>query len=68
MSMNTMDLYAVQECLIGYRKLIEWLPAVNEFEKDMKDERVRVISHLLDITDRELEKISEVFRNEDIRE
>ena len=68
MSMNAMDLYAIQECLIGYRKLIEWLPVTNEFEGDMKDERIRTINHIIDITDNELERISKVFRDEDIRE
>lgn len=68
MGLNAMDLYGMQECLIGYRKLIEWLPATNEFECDMKAERVRTINHLIDITDKELVRISEVFRNEDVRE
>lgn len=68
MSLNAMDLYGMQECLIGYRKLIEWLPVTNEFECDMKSERLETIDHLINITDKELERISEVFRNEDIRE
>lgn len=68
MSMNTMDLYAMQECLIGYRRLIEWMPPTSEFERDMKDERVKIINHLIDVADKELERISKVFRDEDIRE
>ena len=68
MGLNAMDLYGMQECLIGYRKLVEWLPATNEFERDMKTERVRTIEHLIDVTDKELERILKVFRDEDIRE
>lgn len=68
MGLNAVDLYAMQECLIGYRKLIEWIPPTTEVEMEMKHDRVKVINHLIDITDKEIVRISEVFRNEDVRE
>lgn len=66
MSLNAMDLYAMQECLIGYRKLIEWLPPTTEIEQEMKQDRIKTINHLIDKADEEINRISEVFRNEDI--
>ena len=64
MSMNAMDLCAIQECMIGYRKLIEWLPVQNEMEVDLKQERINTINHIVKICGVELGKISKEYRNE----
>lgn len=64
MSLSTMDLCAMQECLIAYNKLIKWLPACGEVENEMKEERLNVIRHLVDVCGRELEKLSKEYRNE----
>lgn len=64
MSMNANDLCAIQECMIGYRKLIEWLPVQNEMEVDLKAERINIINHIIKTCGSELTKLSEEYRNE----
>lgn len=64
MGLSTMDLCAIQECLIAYKKLIEWMPALDEIEMEMKTERMNVIRHLVQVCGKELEVLSEVYRNE----
>jgi len=64
MSMNTQDLFAIQECMIGYRKLVEWLPVQSEEEVEMKNNRLNVISHISALCDKELTRLSEEYRNE----
>lgn len=64
MSLNAMDLCAMQECLTAYKKLIEWLPACDDIEKEMKAERINVIRHLVQLCGSELEKLSEAYRSE----
>lgn len=64
MSMNVMDLQAIQECMVGYRRLIEWLPVTNEMEVDLKHERIGTINHIINLTDAELRRLSEVYRSE----
>lgn len=68
MGLSTMDLCAMQECLTAYKKLIEWLPTCDDVEAEMKTERMDVIRHLVQVCGRELEKLSEVYRSEDVRE
>jgi hypothetical protein len=54
----------MQECLTAYKKLIEWLPAYDDVEKEMKSERINVIRHLVQLCGSELEKLSEAYRSE----
>ena len=64
MAMNAQDLCAIQECLVSYRKLLDWLPTLNELEVEMKADRIDIINHLLKICGGELNKISEEYRKE----
>lgn len=64
MSMNAQDLCAIQECMVGYRKLVEWLPVQNEVEVDLKAERINIINHIIKLCGNELTKLSEEYRNE----
>lgn len=64
MSMNAQVLCAIQECLVGYRKLVEWLPVQCEAEQDIKAERINIINNLMSVCGRELTKLSEVYRDE----
>ncbi len=64
MSLSTMDLCAMQECLTAYKRLIEWLPTSDDVEAEMKEERMNVIRHLNQVCGRELERLSEVYRSE----
>ena len=65
MSMNTVDLCSIQECLIGYRRYIEWVPATSVMENDLKSERIDTINHLMTVCSNELRKLSETYRDED---
>ena len=64
MAMNAMDLCAIQECMVGYRKLIEWLPVQSEDEVDLKQERINTINHIVKLCGTELSRLSEEYRNE----
>lgn len=64
MSMNMMDLCAIQECMLGYRQVIQWLPVLNEIEVDLKQERINTINHVIDLCDKEMIKLSEAYRSE----
>ena len=64
MAMNAQDLCAVQECLVAYKKLLDWLPTLNELETEMKADRIDIINHLVKICGVELNKISEEYRKE----
>ena len=64
MSMNTIDLCAIQECMVGYRKLIEWLPVQNEDELNLKMERINTINRIVKLCGSELTRLSEEYRNE----
>ena len=64
MSLSTMDLCAIQECLTAYKRLIEWLPTCDDVETEMKEDRMNVIRHLNQVCGRELERLSEVYRSE----
>lgn len=64
MSMNAQDLCAIQECLVAYKKLLDWLPTLNELEVEMKADRIDIINHLVKICGGELNKISEEYRKE----
>lgn len=66
MGLNAMDLCAIQECMVAYKKMIEWLPTVDEVEQEMKRDRIDVINHIVKICGNELNILSEVYRNEDV--
>jgi hypothetical protein len=64
MAMNAQDLCAIQECLIAYKKLLDWLPTLDELEVEMKADRIDIINHLVKVCGGELNKISEEYRKE----
>lgn len=64
MSMNAQDLCTIQECMVGYRKLVEWLPATNEIEVGMKADRIDTINYVIRACGTELTRLSEEYRNE----
>ena len=43
---NALDLCAIQECLDGYKKLVEWIPPLDTTDAEMKEDRLRIIDHL----------------------
>lgn len=43
---NVVDILSIQECMEGYKKLIEWMPAMDEYEEEMKGERLKIISRI----------------------
>ena len=45
--LNVIDLASIQDCLSAYKKLINWIPPVDEVEVEMKEERIKIINHLL---------------------
>lgn len=57
MSLSANDLYAIQECLLSYKVLLNWIPAINKEETDLKYVRLQTINHLCDVCDNELGEI-----------
>ena len=49
--LNVIDLASIQDCLSAYKKLIDWIPPVGEVEVEMKEERMKIINHLLSKTE-----------------
>ena len=45
--LNVIDLASIQDCLSAYEKLIDWIPPVGEIGVEMKEERIKIINHLL---------------------
>lgn len=64
MAMNAQDLCAVQECLVAYKKLLDWLPVTDELEAELKENRFNVINHLVQLCGKELDKLSEEYQKE----
>lgn len=65
MCLNTQDLCAIQECLVGYKRLIDWFPVPpTEAEQELRVSRVDIINHLMLVCGKELTKLSEAYRNE----
>ena len=52
---NAQDIYAIQECLCSYKALLNWLPAINKEDIDLKYIRVQTINHLINKCDDVLE-------------
>lgn len=57
MKLSANDLYSIQECLLSYKVLLNWLPAMNKEETDLKYIRLQTINHLCDVCDDMLEEI-----------
>lgn len=53
---TVVDVLAIQECMEGYRKLIEWLPTMDEVEDELKEQRLKVIDRIDRICDEVIEK------------
>lgn len=63
--MNTADLCSIQECLMGYRKYIEWVPTTSVMENDLKANRIETINHLMNVCSMELTRLSQAYRDEE---
>ena len=48
---NVIDVLAIQECMDGYRRLISWLPTMDEVEDELKEQRLKVIDRISKICD-----------------
>jgi hypothetical protein len=48
---NVVDVLAIQECMEGYKRLIEWLPTMDEVEDELKEQRIKVIDRISRICD-----------------
>lgn len=46
---KVLDVLAMQECLEGYKKLVEWIPPKDIQEEDLKANRLRIIDYLSDM-------------------
>ena len=57
--MGIMDIVATQECLVSYRKLLEWIPAINSDEEAMRDERFHLLDYLIDKLETDLEALKD---------
>lgn len=64
MSMNTQDLCAIQESLVAYKKLLDFIPTIDEMDLELKMNRIDIIHHLMNVCSTELNKLSEEYRNE----
>lgn len=47
--MKVLDVIAMQECLEGYKKVVEWMPFINDEDERMKLGRLQVVDHLIDV-------------------
>lgn len=45
---NAVDLISIQECMEGYKKLVEHFPAIGEEEESLKEARLHLIDYLID--------------------
>lgn len=48
---NIVDVLAIQECMDGYKKLIEWMPTIDEVEDELKEHRLKVIDRISTLCD-----------------
>lgn len=56
---NPHDIYMIQECLCSYKVLLNWLPAINKEETDLKYIRLQTINHIIDKCDDVLEEMKD---------
>jgi hypothetical protein len=64
MAMNAQDLCAIQECLTAYKKLLDFIPTIDELDLELKTNRIDIIRHLMNVCGTELNRLSEEYRNE----
>lgn len=64
MAMNAQDLYAMQECLMAYKKLLDFIPTIDELDLELKNNRIDIIQHLMRACSTELNRLSEEYRKE----
>lgn len=57
--LNALDLCAIQECLDGYRKLVEWIPTLDTTDEEMKIDRLRIITYLSDKCENEIVRMKD---------
>lgn len=48
---NILDIHSIQECLVAYKSLIQWIPITCIEEMDLKEERLRIVDYLSDKCD-----------------
>ena len=48
---SVVDVLAIQECMDGYKRLIEWMPAMDEVEDELKEQRIKVINRIMRLCD-----------------
>ena len=48
---NIVDIHSIQECLVAYKSLLQWIPITCIEEMDLKEERLRVVDYLSDKCD-----------------
>ena len=64
MAMNAQDLCAMQECLMAYKKLLDFIPTIDELDLELKNNRIDIIQHLMRTCSIELNRLSEEYRKE----
>ena len=64
MAMNAQDLCAMQECLMAYKKLLDFIPTIDELDLELKNNRIDIIQHLMRVCSTELNRLSEEYRKE----
>lgn len=48
---NVVDVLAIQECMDGYKRLISWMPTMDEVEDELKEQRIKVINRIMRLCD-----------------
>ena len=56
---NIVDIHSIQECLVAYKRLLQWVPVTCVEEMDLKDERLRIIDYLSAKCDMVLGRLSD---------
>ena len=59
---NAHDIYSIQESLLSYKALLNWLPVVNDKDSDLKYIRLQTINHLVNKCDEVLEAMERAER------
>lgn len=52
---NVVDVLAIQECMDGYKRLISWMPTMDEVEDELKEQRLKVINRIMRLCDEVIE-------------
>lgn len=56
---KVVDVLAIQECMEGYKKLIELIPTVDDVEDELKEQRIKVINRISRLCDEAIGKEKE---------